>query len=493
MGLALSRSNLVSRVTRAAITGGKTIRRLDLSPKLNSNQQDGSGQAQGIALFIKTIKGFASRFFGFVSALIKGVQITVSGIFNIVVQTVQNLSTFDWNASENELRATMRARNIQLASTWGGAIGSGAGWIAGIGVGYGLTVLCPVIGSASLARIAAGETSIEALQEIRATTANALRVTAATLGTNLTISTYIRIRRGLGLNPADDAPSWTIAGKIEEKIDSIQNPAIKGFVEEFTDEFFDSFIESGYVFAHELDSQLAAARAAKSAAVERQITLTPDIQSPDEKIVLTGAEPELKETVRSTLVQHRLIANRDIGQIVGQPAEDWYKAHPQRRKLTIIFDQRPNPPWRLQKGSASRRAEYSIPEPKVNLKWEQIKRAAKPYNWGRFRVTANLTNGRQMAVYGASPKEAEEKLKELIDLSTCEIMSANTSEERIRHPKLKKENTRMYPAYGNLLVRKSSTDGKGRTDLDGKSWESNHIRFALWTEREPSNFKEIIW
>lgn len=493
MGLSLSRSSLVSRVTRAAVTGGKTIRRLNLSPTLNSNKQDGSGQAQGIALIIKTLAGFASRFLGFVSALIKGVQITVSGIFNAVVQTVQNLSTFDWNASENELRATMRARNIQLASTWGGAVGSGAGWIAGIGVGYGLTVLCPVIGSASLAKIAAGETSAEALQEIRATTANALRVTASVMGTNLTIASYIRIRRGLGLNPADSAPSWTIAGKIEEKIDSIKNPLIRAFVEEFTDEFFDSFIESGYVFAHELDSQLSAARAAKTAAVERQITLTPDIEAPDEKIILTGAEPDLKEAVRSTLVQHRLIANRDVGQIVGQPAEDWYRAHPQRRKLVILFNQRPNPPWRLQKGILSRRVEYSIPEPKVNLKWEQIKRAAKPYNWGRFRVTANLTNGRQMAVYGATPREAEEKLKELIDLSTCEILSVNTSEERLKHPKLKKEATRMYPCYGNLLVRKSSADGRGRTDLDGKSWDVNHTRFALWTEREPSNFKEIIW
>ncbi|MBW4465676.1 MAG: hypothetical protein KME07_09580 [Pegethrix bostrychoides GSE-TBD4-15B] len=367
------------------------------------------------------------------------------------------------------------------------------GWIAGIGVGYGLTVLCPVIGSASLARLAAGETTLEALEEMRSTTANALRATSGILGTNLLVGGYMKFRKALGIHPADNAPSWTIAGKIEEKIESIRDPLIQAFVEEFVDEFFDSFIESGYVFAYELDAQLAAARAAKQPQVERQIELTPDKEAPDERLILVGDEADLKTQIRETIVSHRLIANRDVGQIVGQPAEDWFRAQPRRRSLTILFSERPMPPWRINKAERTRTATYTIPDPKVNLKWDQIKRAAKAYNWGRFRVTAHLSNGRQMAVYGASPKEAEEKLKELMELSTCEILTASTAEERIRHVKLKKEAVRMHPAYGNLLVRKTSDDTSGKTDLDGKTWKSNHVRFALWTKDEPSNFSEIIW
>lgn len=493
MPLALTRTNLLSRATRAAVAGGSLSRRLNINPSLASNIDDGSGAGNLLQQAAKAIKSWARRFGGFISAALRGISITVSSIFGIFVNATQQLSQFNWNASDRQLKATIQQRNIQLTSIWGGAIGAGVGWIAGIGVGYGLTVLCPVIGSASLARLAAGETTLEALEEMRSTTANALRATSGILGTNLLVGGYMKFRKALGIHPADNAPSWTIAGKIEEKIESIRDPLIQAFVEEFVDEFFDSFIESGYVFAYELDAQLAAARAAKQPQVERQIELTPDKEAPDEKLILVGDEADLKTQIRETIVSHRLIANRDVGQIVGQPAEDWYRAQPRRRSLTILFCSRPAPPFNISKSDRSQTATYTIPEPKVNLKWGEIKAAAKPYTWGRFRVTANLTNGRQMAVYGASAKEAEEKLKELLTLSTCEILTVSTSEERVRHTKIKKEATRMHPIYGNLLVRKASTDGKGRTDLEGKTWAENHTRFALWTKDEPSNFKEIIW
>ena len=242
-----------------------------------------------------------------------------------------------------------------------------------------------------------------------------------------------------------------------------------------------------------MDSQLAASRAARNAGVERRIELIPDNQAESEKIVLVGSETDLKEQVRDTLIQHRLIANRDVGQIVGQPADDWFRAQPKRRQLVIEMNGRPSPPWQLKTGQRAQRVSLTIPDPKIGLKWEQIKRAAKPYNWGRFRVTANLDTGRQMAVYGASPKEAEEKLNDLLELTDCRILTLAVSEEKIRNIKIKKETSRVYPAHGNLLVRKGSTDLKGRTDLEGRTWKENHIRFALWTEKEPWNFKEIVW
>ncbi len=493
MPITLTRDNLLSRATRSAITGSSLARRLNINPTLSSSKQDGSGGGNIIQRTIKTIRTWGARFGGFLSRIFRGITITVSSIFGLVVNATQQLSQFNWAASDKQLQAAIRQRNIQLASIWGGAVGSGAGWLAGIGVGYGLTVLCPVIGSASLARLAAGETSLEALDELRGTTANALRTSAGVLGTNLLIGGYMKFRRALGIHPADNAPSWTIAGQIDNKIESIQDPKIKAFVEEFADEFFDSFIESGYVFAYELDSQLSAARAAKEAGIERQVELIPNKEARDEKLILVGTEPELKEQIRSTIIQHRLIENRDVGQIVGQPAEDWYRAQPRRRSLTIVFYSKPKPPWHIAKSERPQEATYTIPDPKINLKWEQIKRAAKPFEWGRFRVTANLNTGRQMAVYGASAKAAEEKLKELLDLSTAEILTVATSEEKVRNPKIKKESRRLYPAYGTLLVRKPSDNLNGRTDLEGRTWKENHTRFLLWPEKEPANFKEIIW
>lgn len=490
MGLSLTRANLASRAVRQTITGEGLTRKLNLSPKLQSNQKDGSaGEEEG---FFQTILSFGRRFFGFLSSIIRPlVQISATAIFGTVLKVSTTIATFDWAASDNEIQQRINGNNVAIAGVWGSAIGSGAGWLAGIAIGYGVTVICPVIGSAKLARLVAGEVSLEALEELTATTKGAIQTTFETVSSNLLLSGYRSIRKFFGFNPPDSAPSWTIAEKFEERIESIKDPTLRAFTEGFFDEFFDSFVEAGYIFAYELDSQLASARAAQAGGVERVVKLIPDKESPKEAIVLAGAESQLKTAIQNTLIQHRLIYNRDVGQIVGQPAEDWYKAKTQRRKLTIVFNEIERPPYRRDNGRRPRTATYSIPDPKPGLSWEKIKFAAKAYTWGRFRATANLDSGRQMAVYGASPSEAEDKLKDLLTLSTAEISTLSITEEKERNPALKKEATRFYPANATYLVRRPSTDTTGRNDLSGDRYLQNLIRFRLWTDEEPEEFDDV--
>jgi hypothetical protein len=494
MGLSLNRANLLSRNIRRAVTGNGLTRKLNVSGRLQANQDDGTGGGGGfLQNFFKTTLGWSTRFVGFLSAVFRGIRFTLGAIVGGLVRASQSISIFDWNASDREIQEQINARNIALAGTWGATLGSGAGWLAGIGIGYGFTVLCPVIGSAALAKVVAGEATLEALEEVGATAINAVRQTVATLGTNALVSGYRRFRKGLGINPPDSAPSWTISGKIEEKIDSIKNPALRNFVEEFVDEFFDSFIEAGYIFAYELDSQLAAARAANAGGVSRAVRITPDKEAPGEAIVLVGNQDSIKPTVQTVLAQHRLIYNRDVGVIVGEPAADSLKARPHQRKLSIIFKGVERPPLRKANGDPVQGVTITIPDPKPGLSWNQIKRAAKPYNWGPFRCTAQLTNGRQMAVYGATALEAEEKLRELLDLSRCEISTLGITQQKDRNPRLKKTVTRVYPYAATLLVRRESVDpDKGRA-IGDKTLAERIIRFELWTQNEPRSFKDVIW
>lgn len=493
MPITVARANLLSTQIRQSLQKLGITRVLNLSPKLQANKDDGSAQPGGLAGFFRFLLPFARRLGQFLSGVLKSVNITVSAIFGVAVSATTTLMNFDWRASDREIAAQIRANNVALAGVWGATIGSGLGWVAGIAVGYGITLLCPVIGSAKLAKLAAGETSLEAAEEVGATAMNALRASAKTLGANALLAGYRKVRRWLGINPPDDAPSWTISGQIEERIDSIKNDLVRNFIEELTDEFFDSFVESGYIFAYELDSQIAAARAAQQGGVERTIVLTPDKEVPDEKIVLAGPQNELKTQVQTALTQHRLIHNRDLGLLVGQPAQDYLRAQPQRRQLVILFSERERPPWRMPNNKRARIATYTIPDCKPDLEWDRIKRAAKAFMWGRFRCTANLKNGRQMAVYGATREAAEEKLRELLELSTTEIMTLSITEERDRNPQLKKDPVRMYPSYATMLVRRPSTDTSGRNTLSGEVLDSKKVRFALWTEKEPRNFKEIRW
>ncbi len=494
MGLSLTRSNLLSRNIRRAVTGSGLTRRLNVSGRLQANQDDGTGGGGGfLQNFFNTTIRWASRFVGFLSAIFRGIGFTFGAIFGAFVRASQAISTFDWNASDREIQEQINARNNALAGTWGATLGSGTGWIVGIGIGYGFTVLCPVIGSAALAKVVAGEATLEALEEVGATAINAVRQTAATLGTNALLSGYRRFRKALGINPPDSAPSWTISGKTEEKIESIKNPALRNFVEEFVDEFFDSFIEAGYIFAYELDSQLAAARAANSGGVSRAVRITPDKEAPGEAIVLVGNQDSIKPTVQTVLAQHRLIYNRDVGAIVGLPAPDALRAMPHRRKMTILFNEMERPPFRKPNGDRPKVVELTIPDPRPDLSWERIKRAAKPYNWGPFRCTAHLTNGRQMVVYGATAQDAEEKLDDLLELTTCEISTKSVTQERDRNPRLKKSPTRVFPHSATLLVRRESVDpDKGRT-IRNQTMSERIVRFELWTQNEPRSFKDVIW
>ena len=144
--------------------------------------------------------------------------------------------------------------------------------------------------------------------------------------------------------------------------------------------------------------------------------------------------------IQATLNTQRLLYNRDVGEIIGQPHSEWIKARPQLRQLTIVFRSRERPPWRHTNGKRCREASYTIPDVRKGLTWEEIKRAASPFTWGKFRATANLDNQRQMAVYGTSEAEAKKKLLQLAQLSDAKIMTISLAEEELRPAKMKKGN-----------------------------------------------------
>ncbi|NJL39026.1 MAG: hypothetical protein HC899_21475 [Leptolyngbyaceae cyanobacterium SM1_4_3] len=501
MTLTIVRTTLQSRRIRSSLTENRA-RILNFSNRLATVQSEGG--------IINRIFNFASRLVGFVSTIIRGIAFSATAIFGWLVSGIESLKQFNWNASDADLRALIQAQNVTIATAWGSALGNSFGWIVGIGIGYGVSYLCPVIGSAALARTVTSGALPEALEEISASLLGAVRTTAASFGQSLLINGYMQYRALLKRVPygvlanlyGEDGASfiknvWGNQGEpdlsfnnvMDEAVERIQSNTVRAFVESFLEESWDGFTEAGFVVAAEIDAAIEQARAGSQGALgpSRTVLLTPDERSPEETIALTGEESLVKNTIQSTIAQHRMIFNRDVGQIVGQPAEDWYRAKPQRRKLCIVFRDRPRPPWRRADGHRCKQATYSIPDAKTGLTWAEIKRAADAYTWGRFRCTANLENGRQMAVYAASPQEAERKLRQLMLLSTDAITTLSITEEKDRNPNLRKSPTPMYPAFFTLLIRRPAVGLTGRTDLEGTRWEEDHIRVDLWTPEEPPN------
>jgi hypothetical protein len=328
-------------------------------------------------------------------------------------------------------------------------------------------------------------------EEIRSQLSGFLNVTRNSLTRNIVLASFLSLRqlKRFGLAPVTEVREpWTIAGAIEERVESIENQALQTFVENFIEGAVESLIEVGYVVSYSIEDYYRSQKMANESQFgqDRGVKLIPNRENDDEFTVLTGPQTLIKQNIETAITAHRWVYNRDVGPIVGAPAEDWLRAGVQRRKLTIIFKSKPSPPWVSTPGQPSlKQTTITIPDAKVGLSWQDIKAKAKPYTWGKYRATANLDNGRQMALYGASPQEAELAIRDFIQLSTAEILTLSVTEEKDRHPDLKKEPRQMYPAYASLLVRRGTAERSNLTDLSGQDYKQELRRMELWTDREP--------
>ena len=475
--ITIVRSALRSRVVRGAI--GRRV--VDIFADLNSPEE-----ADNRGIF-RWVRGLAARLVGFVAgALTRFVGWLGRNIWPIIVSSVTAIANFDWNQSDARIRATMRSNEVAIAASLGSALGSGAVWMASIGLAGAATLKFPVLGGKVALALAE-----EGSEEIRGQVLSLFNTTRDALVQNTILSGFLTLRRLrlFGLTPVtEDREPWTIAGAIEEKIESIPDDRWRAFVENAYEGALEALIEVGYVVSYAIDDYYASMRIANANqfGANRAVEVQPDPRT-EEKFVLFGPQQFVKNNVLSALTTHRFIGNRDVGQIVGQPIEDWVRGGVQRRKLTVVFKSKEKPPWTTQNNNRVKQVCYTIPEPKQGLTWERMKRAAKHYTWGKFRATANLTEGRTMACYGATAAEAERKLKELLELSTCELITLSVSEEKDRHPNLRKESREMYPAYATLLIRRSTAELTGLNDLSGNTYRQETIRVDLWPESEPVN------
>lgn len=504
MVLSIVKKSLQSRSARTLITGGVT-RVISLFPNFDGDSGGGGG-------ILSRIFNPLSRIAGFLFSSLSWISIRITDIFSWLLTGLTRLSSFDWNASDQRLIALQENQNLSMAAIWGATVGEGLGWLAGIGVGYGVGLLCPVIGGASLARYISTRIVDEALGSLAVGLRNAILATVGTLGNNLLVSAYMQYRRLLKVVPRgvlstiygeetadfikniwgnEGGPVMTFSGFIEESIQEIDSDALRVFVQNLLDEGWETFIEAGFIIAYELDTALTQTRQAQNDVLgqERAVVLQPDIRG-DEKLVITGKEELAKQTIDSALNVFQFVQSRDVGQIVGSPVNDYLITRPLMRKLNIVFRNYEKPPWTTRENRL-KEVSYAIPDVRVGISWQELKQAARSYTWGPYRATAKLVNGRQMAVYGGSKAEAEDALYRLLSLSTTSIMSLTVSEERVRHPDLRKTPVIVYPAFAHLLVRRSTFVEGDYTNQQGERFSEERSRILLWPEEEPADFVPI--
>ena len=450
-------------------------------------------------------EGIKSKFLGFLATEFKYTE-----IFGFLVRASTTLTTFDWNATDVELRKQYKDMNEDMAGSWGQVFGRGIGSATAIAMGTGTSLVVPKISGARLAKQVFEASSTQAKEEIIDETKDALRDTKNKAGAMLALEGFIRYRKimkGLPLPllttvygaetanfikkgwGAEGGADFKISEKLDEKIESIKDSVVQEFVREAVDGFADSFIDTGYIIAQELDEglrqyQLGRARIAPA----EVLRILPNRENPDESFILEGdTEEEIQDEIARIVNNWRVLNNRDVGQIVTQDLENLY-LQPQLRRLEIIFKSVPRPPFVEPDGKRAKETSVTIPNVKRNLSWQKIKTTLKSpsYVWGDGTAVLKFIDKRKIrANFDLSiATSIEGILKEWAELSDGTIKTITASNYLDQPAYMNDSPKTMYPAYGRLI-------NKNFTSLNQTPPSQLEIyKFDLWTEDAPPNFSD---
>lgn len=470
----LTRSALDSQIVRNLV--GQRV--LDLTESFNSDSEGN---------IITRVFSLGTKLVGFVvGALFNFVRWTLVDLWEFAVEAYFELKFFDWNQTDAEIQRQLRANDAIIAGALGRLAGTGLVWLTGVAVSTGLSAKFPVIAGRLALEIAE-----EGGQEVRSALSNLLLVSRNVQVQNFLMNSLLNIRRFNLFNQTpvtQEKKPWTIAEQIDESIQRISSTKLRAFVENFADSVEDSIIELGYVVAFTLDDHFAAQQRANQSTfgTVRTVELTPDERVENERLVLEAPQELIIPSVQNALANHQFVHNRDIGQIIGAPEEDYFSPQPQRRKLTIVYRSVKNPPWKDPDGQRAKIVTCNIPDLRPGLSWERLKRGIPRFTWGRHRVTAQLTNGRQMTINAVSRNEGVRTIEELIKLSTTEIQRIRGGEEVRNIQQNRLISTPVFPAHCKLILGDVNANGHLVSN------RRQTFRFDIWPQNEPDNIPPLL-
>ncbi|MEG4013115.1 MULTISPECIES: hypothetical protein [unclassified Microcoleus] len=489
---------LASRKIRESSTGGNLIRTWSASATTTN---------QGRGGFLETIFNGALRFGNFlISGIASLISFSFTKLWSWIVSGVQFIYNFDWNISDTAIDKQIEGLWNSFGGILGGAVGRAIGWI-----GCGLVPAATVFSfNQSMGAYLLKEVGEQALDEMLDAASEVINA-GFRMGTQATfLWLYKDARRALkdpsnpfgkalrgmmGDKKVDDwgtGESWTMAKAVEKKIESIPSAFWRNFAEEAFEEGTEACIEAGFAVAGGIDAWLAQQAMQRNSVLgsDRTVEIVPDRSAPDERIILSGPEAVLRPTIVNVLATHQMLGNRDVGVLInGTPVDETIRPGTQERRLMIEFKEKTAPPWVMPSGKRARRRQITVFDVKRGLSWEEVKLAAKQYTSGQRLVNAQLDNGHQMQVYASTENEGLQKIKELLKLSTAEILPNGVRDSGYVDPTTRRRELPylVYPAKAVLVWKKRSPDLDGREDLNGRLWTEQRIEFDLWSDNEPAN------
>lgn len=525
MALSLSKSQLTSRAIRKSTTPDRSgIRSLNLWDSTLEVQQP----RRGIIGAIVKVFNAGKRLVGFIGSSFGWIPTSITDALDILLDINDELWSFDFNITLEEANQNAKRQMEDILSQLASLAGATVGWVASAAVGYGITLYIPVIGGKVLAKMIGTRVLQEAAQDLVGRLTTIVLSTARTIVTTVLTYGWIGVRntyraltragaRAAAANRGrldelnayfeeQDAKPWVLREKREELIRYITPDWAERYVFDFLDSLQETFIEGLYVVASELDAAYD-----ESKRQEAAIELKPD-KDAEETFYLYGNQATVMTQAHQLLQTHRTLANRDVGYWVGD-TELTGRVPTSQKTLKLFFFPYERPPWRRgsrgeNKGIISR---FVIKDLKTGITWQELKTACRRFTTGSVRVTAFLDNGRQMCVLANTEEEGQDKLSELVTLTTRQIMRFSSGEQKLvrqtqltratdrTRPEQLRPPTLLYPAYAYLFVNLRWVEGRtghpaapeGITP-SGDAYFTRRLRFNLHPDNQPANFPSTL-
>lgn len=470
-------SNLLSEATRQII--GE--RRIDLYQTYRSDSRGQSRQARLGGFFNMLGKGLLDYF--------------LSNFASIVMGSLLTLYMFNWASSDKELQDQMKANELAMITAGGRLVADGIVQMMGVGIVKQAKHKFPRISPTALAELEE-ENREETIAGIR----SFLMATRSNIMTNVMLQTYMSGRHLMGISGTEKREPWIAADQIEKIAENQKHEQIKafltGFVEQAEDRIFElAFLVSNTVTATYEMNRLAAK---SSQGPQRLIQLTPDKTNPELKTLIYGNQQDVMTQITALTTQNTLIEEKDIGQVVSVDMDKAISAPFNKRSISVRYysTQTGKISYVGTDGTTKRaiKAEHKIPSIKTSVGWDNLKAALRPYDRGNWLITAKLKNGRDMAIYAATPTEGESVLRSWVSLTDSEIVDF-TKSDLSENPKTRKELVKMWPKSAKLRVLKETTDRNKAQFIDRRSGELFRVKVVqipLITNTKPQDLDAEI-
>ncbi|ANV84624.1 hypothetical protein AWQ21_09640 [Picosynechococcus sp. PCC 7003] len=495
MAFTLDLGELVSRQVREEVAPDGRV----IEDVLDFFQSDSGGFLSGIGRLIGNVAGALWW------AIAPVIRISATLIFQTAVSAFYSLKNFNWAATDDQLKAQLRSRNLALADAWGGAAGQLFGTISVGALGALGAMYIPTIGGRGLALSTVVKLVEERGDEVFDEIADALNISTRILGQGVAVNLYIYGRRILkNLFPAlrgwgeEEGTRWSIGEAFEETIDSIPFDALREFLESFFDEFEESFIAGGFVIAGHWDNLMAQTQenrleilgedragtiALRNEGDEEDLPILRYVQLPS-NLAISGLQHQMNN--------YRQIALRNIGEFGGDADDGGKVGEPYMRTAKIILrGDKDKPPFVTPLGEVSSRHTITLKALKPDLRWRDFKRVFRFLEWGPWRIEATLESRVTFAIYAANKDYGVQKMREIISelISEEAIRIASTIEEV--DPRVAKLSKTIFPEEAIVTLKKESTLGQ-IVDLSGQRYLQEQIRFDLWRDDEPFGTPEFV-